>query len=212
MAFSIYSSDYNFRINDVEHRGQLYRVSLTDKFNFIGKPNQHTEHTKQAIKSNKPHTVSLPFYHDLFTNLFRNRNGEFKEEIEQARQFIRKIMFENIFSTTLTTVNYQSKGKDEVIHDCGLDSQEIILENIVGPNEFIKDSKTSSVYKALLGTDNIKEINQIYDWLLNNNPKLWPLNKKPKKIDRRVAGFDAFSGGVGLSCNGGPGARFIRSG
>ncbi|MBI2109723.1 hypothetical protein HYT58_00950 [Candidatus Woesearchaeota archaeon] len=72
---------------------------------------------------------------------------------------------------------------------------------MVGPDEFVKNTKTPAPYKALLGTDNTAEIQNVWSWLTGVDPFLWRVNSRPQEEVETVAGFGASAGGAMLSCD-----------
>ena len=109
--------------------------------------------------------------------------------------------------TTLTRVQYTPTGLDTVIHNYGLPNAVSEKINFVGPDRFIDDKKDRKVCKALLGTDDVAEINRVYQWLNGTNACLWRKNRKPQHQVDRVARFVAYSVGADLGCDGDPDSR-----
>ena len=58
--------------------------------------------------------------------------------------------------------------------------------------------------ETLLGTRNKQEVIDVFSWLNETPTYLWRLNSRPDKLDERVAGFGAGSGGAILNCGRGP--------
>jgi len=81
-------------------------------------------------------------------------------------------------------------------------------ENLVGKDGWIKDISDKEVLTAIFGTEDIKKINEVFQWINQTNAYLWRLNSKPSKRDERVVGFGALSGGLFLSCDGYPAGRY----
>src|SRR3989344_7370923 len=77
-----------------------------------------------------------------------------------------------------------------------------IQEDIVGKDDYITQINPQNELKAILGSDNINEINQVYNWITGKNAYLWRINKKPEKYIECVAGFGAGSGWASLDCGG----------
>ena len=74
-------------------------------------------------------------------------------------------------------------------------------EEFIGPDGFVRDLQTSRVaFKALLGTENMQEIQDVYTWFTGVPPYLWRVNSKPREKDERVAGFFAGSDRANLDC------------
>jgi hypothetical protein len=59
--------------------------------------------------------------------------------------------------------------------------------NIVGPNEWLKAAQQSKeAYKAILGTDDLQEINNVYKWISGKDACLHRVNNKPTNTTERV--------------------------
>ena len=141
----------------------------------------------------------MPLYHSIFTALSRLDNPD----AEQAREFIKKEMRAK-YLITLTRIKYNPKGKDEVINNFKMNDEYKIQTNFVGKDGFIKDVQNKDYLNAILGTDNIPEINEVYQKINQTDAYIWRVNKKPKSIDERVARFNAYSDRVDLDCDGVP--------
>lgn len=197
LKFSIEKPEYHFRINGVEYKDGIYQVDLTTKLLNINKTqDQWVEHSQQAINQNEFYIGDLPLYYAIFTTLYKNKD---QQNVEEVRKFLDDIL-KNQFISTLTKIENTPQGKDKVIHNFRMPNQCEIMENIVGHDEYVKNSANPSVYKALLGTDNIQEINEVFKWITDNDAYLWRVNNKPKKLDTRVAGLGANSYGAVLYC------------
>ena len=178
----------SYKITDVPYRNKIYTVNL---FKELEPSRTQEEHSK----TNK--VADMPLYHAIFTTLFKNKDNP---KVEEIRDFLETILKDN-YLLTLSRINYQPKRKiDEVIHNYNQPTRYEIKENIVDPDEWVKNSTNSKPYKAILGTDNLQEINQVYKWLTRVEPHIWRVNSKPNQIDPRVVGFVAGSDGLVLDC------------
>ena len=196
-------------IHGISYRNEIYTVDLQKILldNGSSKTQQQwSEFSKQAIQNNGFYVGNYPLYHSLFSSLYKNKgNQTYKDKIEEIRQFLKDKFF-NHYLITLTRIIYTTSGKDKVIHNYGLNDQYETKEDIIGPNELVKTASNKAPYKALLDTDDIDEINNIYKWITEKDAYLWRINKKPKKKeDERVAGFGADSSRAFLGCPGDPG-------
>ena len=179
----------------VEYRNGIYRINLAKQLLNNGNAKtqeQWIEYYKQAKQRGEFYTGDMPLYHALFTALYKQKdNLQKKSEIEEAREFIQKQMRKK-WLTTLTRIAYQPNGKDKVMHNYKTSEQYELEENIVGKDRFIESGDRNTL-KALLLTDNIQEINSIYQWLNQTKTYLLRLNSKPENVVERVARFDASS-------------------
>jgi hypothetical protein len=206
-GFSLEDLTDCWRVNNVNYRNGIYTIDLAKKLLDNGAEktqDQWIEYSKQAILKNEFYLESFPLYHALFSSLFFNKeNAQFKDKIEEARNFVSEMCIK-YWLTTLTRIRHKAIGKDNVIHNYGMQDQHIIDENIIGDDEFVKNASDINVYKAILGNDDIILINNIYNWISGKDAYLYRLNNKPKKDHERVARFDTADDRFWLCCYGDP--------
>ena len=191
-------SDF-WNIQGVQYRNGIYQVDLLKILLDNGAArtqDQWASFSEQARNSNGFYTPDMPLSHSLFTALYLNRNDPKTEEI---RAFLKASM-RNHWLATLTRIRYKPRGKDTIIHNHNLQDKLEIQEDFIGPDEWVKDSTSPNSYRALLGTDNLQEINAVYQWINETDAYLWRLNQRSDSIDERVARFNADSGRVSLGC------------
>ena len=100
-------------------------------------------------------------------------------------------------------IDYKSGWRDNVIHDYKTLNEYEIKARIIGNDREIS-SWDKKAMKALLGTDNIEEIKDVYGWL-NGTPTY--INRRrvsPVLIEERSVRFDVESDRVEFYCNNGP--------
>ena len=194
-------SDF-WRINNVEYRNGIYAVDLAKALldNESSKTQDvWVQYSIEAQQRGDFYVGNMQLYHALFSALSRANS----KDAEEAKEFIKKQMRDK-WLMTLTRVKYNPNGDDEVIHNYGTNDSYVSKGNIVGKDEFISQSADKSYLESLLGTDNVQEINKVYQWLNGTDAYIFRVNSKPKQADERIAGFVAGSGGVGLDCIGDP--------
>ena len=199
-----------WRIPNVSYRNGIYTVDLAKELldNRNAKTQeQWVEYSKQAKQNNNFYTGDMPLHHAVFTALSKN-NGK---DAQEAMNFVKEQMRAK-WLMTLTRLRYNPKGKDDAINNYGMDDEYAIETKLVGADEWIKDSKNIDYLKAILGNNNVNEINQVYQRINGTEARIWRLNSKPENIDERVAGFVAGSGGVGLGCCRDPGGSYSSLG
>ena len=196
-----------WQVNGVSYRDGIYQVDLAKTLLDKGNTkiqDRWVEYSKKAISNNEFYVGDFPLYHSLFSILFKNKeNPNYKTKIEEAKKFISDNMFK-YWLMTLTRIEYKPSGKDKVIHNYGMQDQYGIQEDIVGKDDYITQINPQNELKAILGSDNINEINQVYNWITGNNAYLWRVNSKPYNDIECVARFYAVSDGAGLGCDWGP--------
>ena len=201
--FSLENLVDSWMINGVNYRNGIYQVELGKE--LLENKAQKTQdewikYTKQAIQNNQFYLGDMQLYHSLFEALFRNKdNAQHKDVIEQARVFLQKT-FESYWLMTLSRVKYTKQGQDKVTHNYGLQDKLEIQGNIVGADGYITQINPQNELNAILGRDDINEINQVYNWITGKNTYLWRLNSKPKKDDERVVRFYSDSDWSDLVC------------
>jgi len=194
-----------WRINGVEYRNEIYVVDLMKTLLDGGNAktqDEWIEYSRQAKANNGFYNTGMPLFHSLFRTCYLGRDATNKQEIEEIREFVGK-QFAQRFPLTLTRILYQPKAKgsveDILIQNKGMDDEYSERVGFVGPDEWVKDSKTPQAYKALFGSDDLAEINAVYNWLTGKNAYLWRVNSRSSKVDERVARFWAYSGRAGFS-------------
>ena len=195
----INSSDF-WKIENVDYKGKIGDYDLLKTLLDSGNSktqDKWIEYSKNAKQNNAFYVGDMPLYHSIFTAISKVNN----KDAEQAREFIKKEMRAK-YPMTLTRIRYNPKGKDEVINNFNMDDEYEIQADFVGKDGYIKDVSDKDYLKAILGTDNIAEINQVYQKINQTDAYIWRVNKKPKSIDERVARFDACSDRVNLGCDG----------
>jgi hypothetical protein len=196
---SLQSNKDFWTIDNVQYRNGFYKVNLLKE--FLGNGNSKTqdswaEYSKEAQSRNDFYVGDFPLYHSLFTSLYKLKD---KPEIEEIISFL-ETKFYKKWLMTLTRIKYSPAGKDEIVHNYKMPDEYSIYDNFIGPNEYVKNSVNKINYVSLLGTDNLKEINEVYNWITKKDAYLWRLNSKPKSLDEKVALFDANTGGAILGC------------
>ena len=191
-------SDF-WRIENVNYRGKIgdYELlkTLLDNGNTKTQ-DEWVEYSKIAKPQGDFYVGDMPLYHSIFTALSRLDNPD----AEQAREFIKKEIRAK-YPMTLTRIKYSPKEKDEVINNFKMNDEYKIQANFVGKDGFIKDVQDKDYLNAILGTDNIPEINEVYQKINQTDAYIWRVNKKPKSIDESVARFIADSDWVDLDCD-----------
>ena len=190
--------DY-WQIPGVEYKGETSMYDLSKTPLATKTQEEHAKHRETVMQNNDFYIGDIPLYHAIFTAAFKQPNSKQKEEI---RRFIQE-QIRSKYPITLTRIQYTPKGKDKIIHNFGTNEQYDLEEYIAGPDRKI-ESEDRNALNALLGTDNINEINEVYNWINNKPIYIWRVNEKPEQIEERVAGFIANSDRFNLNCSGSP--------
>ncbi|MFZ5955780.1 MAG: hypothetical protein ACOYT4_05120 [Nanoarchaeota archaeon] len=117
------------------------------------KQDEWAEYSDNARKKGEFYTGSMQFYHLLFRIIIASNNQE-------ALKLVKEQMQNSLL--TLTRINYNYPGLDRVIHNYSMPDENSIKVNLVGPEEWIKNSADRDYLKALLNTTNVQEIDYTY--------------------------------------------------
>ena len=198
--FSLEALADSWKINGVQYRNGIYQVELSKQLLPSGTQDEHAARSREAITRGEYQVGDFPLYFSTKRALFLNKDAPgFKDEIEQIRAFLQKQIREHRL-VTLTRIRNTHSGQEKVIHNYKLDDQYELEEDLVGPDEWVKDSQNSLPYKALLGADNLQEIDAVYNWLNGTPARIYRLNSKPEQDIESIAWVDAYSDRVLLSC------------
>ena len=192
----------HWEIPNVEYRNGIYTVNLAKSLLENGNAKTQSdwiEYSKEAIQRSDFYVGDMALQYAMFKALSMQSNPESLE----ARDFIKKQMREKWLTST-TRLKYNSKGKDEVVHNYGMPNELKLEVELVGPDRFVEASDSSLLEVLLLDKD-VKRVNDVFNFINGTNAYIWRLNSKPKKTDERVAGFGAGSVRAGLFCNWSPG-------
>jgi len=206
--FSLENLTDFYSISGIPYRNEICCIDLSKTLLPSKTQDEHAEHRLNA-KSGEFCLGDMSLYHALFTALYNNRDSQsFKDQIEEARQFIKESMLEH-WLMTLTRIKYNPDGNDLVIHNYHQkDEWKDSINTFVGPGGYLNDVSTTNVERplqALLDTQqNASEINSVYIWLTGGNAYISRVNSLPEEFDERVAGLDAGSDGASLDCDRSP--------
>jgi len=203
--FSLEDKTDHYTMTGVLYQGSLCRVDLAKALLDNGASrtqDQWVQYSQEVERNDAFRVGDFPLYHALFTTLYRNRDTpQYQEAIEQARTFIDKQMKAK-WLTTLTRIGYQPSGQDTIIHNYNMPNQSTLQADVTGPDGLVSTLQgETALFKDLLGTEDMQEIQNVYHWLTNVPLYLWRVNAKPPQIDERVARFDADAGRTNLNCN-----------
>ena len=189
----------SWKISNVNYRNNTYVVDLAKELLPAKTQDAHAQHRKQAQPKGDFYVGDMSLYHSLFTALYNQKGNPQTEEI---RAFIQKQM-RATWLVTLTRIAYQPNGKDKIIHNYNTKDKYELQENIIGPDRAITN-KDSSALKSILGSGDISQIKEVYNWINQTPSWIWRVNSSPNQIDERVARFLACSDWASLSCDRNP--------
>ncbi len=185
--FKVEKIDGGYRISGVQHRKTSGAYDLSAKLLPSKTQEQHAKHAAKA-KPEQYRAGSAPLYHAIFKTLYKNKDGKYKDVIQEIRVFLKET-FENTWVNTLSKTTYNPAGqKDRVLHDAGQKDEYPVDEDITGPEGYITQAQTqaSNACKAVLEDNNLQEINKVYKWVTDKDTYLWRLTQKPESSEERV--------------------------
>src|SRR3989338_158773 len=207
--FAIEEYDECFRIYGVHYEDEICTFDLNKNYFGNGKYyylNDLVIESKKEYEQGGFPAASMRKLHAICETLYENRNHQnlkFKIQIETARKRLNSLLSDNwniFWNITLTKTVYEPNGLDSIVQDVGLPDEKTIHVNVVGPDEWITNAKTSSLYSALTGCDNSQKINDVYSWITGRNVYLHRFNSKPSQRTERGVGFDGYFYYFYLSC------------
>ena len=200
---TIAQSDGFYSIQGVVYRDGLYTADISKQlleFSGVKTQKEWAEYSKLAKENNRFFTPDFPLFYSILKAAYSSIDTKTKEDL---RKTIKKLSREHVL-TTLSSPVYKPNGLDEIIHNFNMEGRYSNKLNLVGPDGWVKDSNNNFCQYLLGAKDNNHQINSVFKWLNETDAYIWRLNQKPEKIEKRVAGFNAYSGGAYLNCNWNP--------
>jgi hypothetical protein len=183
-----WESEKRFLVSNVAYKGQTGTYRLFEQMTPAMNQEQLTKLYETEKQKGNPHPTDAPLIWAIATKSheLRNQNPEVSEKL---RQFFRTGFRK--YPNTLTRIAYEPSGKDKIIHNYRTSDEYSIDAEVVGSEGFVQDIPNKKVLEALLGTQDVSQINAVSQWINGTNSFLWRLNSKPSKKDERVAWFVA---------------------
>lgn len=181
-----------FRFYNVCLDDRLWTVNLRKKLLDNGRSRMQYQWNKRLISSENKENWQLasgPLYHAVLAALHYNQDHPEKKQrkiIQECRKMHAKD-FKDYWMTTSTKIIYTSEGLDKIIHDYGAPEQKEIELAFVGDNKYITEkSGLEQEMKALLGANDMGEIESVYHDLTGKKFFLWRVKKKLNQDDSRA--------------------------
>ncbi|MDP3734254.1 MAG: hypothetical protein Q8R37_03415 [Nanoarchaeota archaeon] len=187
-----------FRIDDSYDTFCLHNIYLNDNLymvywrnNMLDDEGEHRQDDWIELTRNEEWKLpsGLVYYASLAALHYNQNHPDKKQKnlIVQCREMHAQD-FEERWMMTSTRIIYTPHGKDTIIHDYGsLQPQEINVDLIGESGKFIhKNSGLENEIKALLGTNDLEEVEQVYKALTGREPRLWRLDSRRKETLEQV--------------------------
>jgi hypothetical protein len=173
LGFSIEELKDRYRLNNIEYHDGIYVVDWSKSLLDNGQKHvqeewvQTTDRTEWKLPNSR-------LVHACLTALYKSRNEPDQTGLVQK-------MIENIFMPdfkenyllTSTRVAYKPTGEDVVTHDIDQLTEIQIKTKMAGSARRIDaDSGSQEAIYAILGTRNLTEVNQVYEWASGSRPSL----------------------------------------
>ncbi|MBR9692739.1 hypothetical protein GOV07_02285 [Candidatus Woesearchaeota archaeon] len=144
---------------------------------------------QEALQESPWRLITGLEYWGLMENLFDNQGDE---HVKTVRKLLADD-FKQHWMMTGTQIIYTPNGLDRVVHGIDQDNPLVVEADITGQEGYLNDYMRAAT-KALLGTDDIDKVKEVYGWLNNKKPYLWRFNKKPTQEVKRALVLGGSSG------------------
>ena len=177
--FKIKELENSFAISPLKLHDGLYRVEWSKE--LLDEDKRHTQDEWNLILQGSEWSLpSGQLYCATLEALYRNKDGNYKTVIEKLNGIFSND-FANHFMITSTRIKYPAVGLDEIIHDYGSASKYEIQIDFVGNNGIVNsESGFEDPIESLLGTGDLTEVEEVFEWVSGRKPYLWRLGGKPK--------------------------------
>jgi len=172
-----------YRLLNVLYQGENWNFDWFKK--LLDNGAEH--HLEDWIKITKNSEVKIPnsrMVHANITTLYNNRNNPKTAQKELLEEVVKDIFRRNIRENsglTSSRIIYEPQAPDTVIHNFGYENQFSIQQDMISRAWEIKENShwLALPINALVGTTNVSEVFQIYNWLYKK-PCIYLLNQRVK--------------------------------
>ncbi len=189
--FKIESLADRYRIHQVQYQNGLYVVDLRKELLDEGK--SHTQQEWINLTQNTEWKLAdMQLYHATLAALYRQREHPVQAQKDIVAELHRlfKADFDPAkpYMSTSTRIKYAASGKDEVTHEWGYASARKKAVALVGPDTLINPSSgLEEQMDVLLGSRDLAEIENVYEWISGKKPYLLRFNQSPARDEERAA-------------------------
>lgn len=189
-------NDGFWTIPDVAYKGEIGTYRLFEQMTYAMTQNQLAEFYEREKAKGNPIPTDAPMIQAVVTKAHELRNQN-PNESERLRRFL-QTGFKR-YPSTLTKVIYNPSEKDKIVHNHKTSDEYSIDEHIVGRDCWIRNISNKKVLESLLGTSNIKQIDEVSQWINKTNTYILRLNSKSKTKNERAVRLVAADGFI-LDC------------
>lgn len=182
---------YN-EISNVLYRGEKATYRIYDE---LTKPRNIYE-LAELFEKEKKAGNPIPANSELLQGIFKAINPADEYLIQRIRQTLR----DNIWTNTLTGIDWYKNNNSRVFHNKGTSEQYIKKGNLIGRDGYISKIKPKKILKNVLGNDNIEELDNVSQKINEAPMCLWRINSKLSENIETIVRFDAFPGRFDLYC------------
>src|SRR3989344_956560 len=164
-------------------KGGVPSYRLLEKMTPLMTQDKLTDYYNEAKKKGNPLPLNSIQMFELMEDAMKSGNKDLMNYVQRGLQS---------WPNTLSRVVYNPQGGDEVIHGYGTSDAFSRKGNLVGNDGFIENIDNSNALELLLGTEDVKRMNEV-SYSINKTPMyLWRINLKPSEKIERVVRFGAF--------------------
>lgn len=171
---------------EIDNGNSVYR--LLDKMTPSMNQDKLAEFYEKEKQKGNPLPLNSIQMFEIISDAVKSGNDDLKNYLQEGLQR---------WSNTLTRVIYNPIGEeDEIIHNYGTSDAYSVMGDIVGKDGLIKNIDNSNALESLLGTKDIKKLNEISNAINSTPMYFWRFNSKTSEKVERVAGFNAYDDGL----------------
>ena len=181
-----------FKITGVKYRGENCTYELYDNLTNPMSPHKLAEFYETQKQKGNPYPMDSILTFSILESAVNSGDDDLKNSLH-------KKLREN-WINSLSRIIYNPSGIDEIIHNFETSDVYSLKGKIVGPEDYIENLEDTNYLKLILGTENVKEINEISNGINKTPFYVWRFNSKPSEKQERMVVFGAFSDWFYLDC------------
>ncbi|MBI4017053.1 MAG: hypothetical protein HY363_05165 [Candidatus Aenigmarchaeota archaeon] len=178
-------------LQNVPYQGALRTVSWSRR--LLDKGSEHTQDEWNVVLQGSEWKLpDATLYHATLAALYQHKDGLENELVEKIRLFFCK-HFEKHYLMTGSRVMYKRRGNDTVKHHLSGDEKQVCM---VGADGWVNaQSGFEDSIDAVVGTRDLLEVENVYEWISGKKAYLWRINNKPNANTERAVVLGVISDG-----------------